>query len=579
MSHRGRSRLPILASIWTPLLCIFLASGAASQGVRSQITKSPAPEASGVLNVRDFGATGDGISVDTAAIKEAVTTAAALGGGTVFFPPGKYVAGTFELLSNVTLDLEAGAVIEGSKNLADYGSIYDYGLGRDYGVNYSGEGLKVGLIVARDVKNISIIGHGAIDGNGDHFFDFSLPHNSHDYDARYTRQGQDFMTPKYGTESGPVEPKPEGRPGTMIILMNAKNVLLRDVTLRNAPNWTLHLANAEDALVTGIHIENNLLLPNNDGIDCIGSHNLHFSDCDIAAGDDDFAFMSSENINVTNCSMTSHSAGIRLENTRYASFDNLIIHSNRGLLVSNRGDEATAHVLFSNIIMETTLITGHWWGKAEPIYIVAGASSTGKGGVRDVHFTNVTAEAESGIVIYGSPDSIIRDVTLDQIRLEIRAPKPSVAQSVGGNFDLRWTAANMATAVFKHDIPAIYCRYVDSFRIQSLKIIWGNDLPDYFSNAVECEDFHDLSATDLEGRQAFASSRSAAIVLRRGTNFSIRDSRAPKGTGVFLSLLGVTGERLFVDNDLSQARQAFQPEKAVLELHGNEMPNERNRQR
>jgi len=569
--HQRRNLSQILTFLWIALACALLPSVAIGQGGRT--VEPPAPAASRVLNVKDFGATGDGRSLDTPAIKKAVRTAAAQGGGTVFFPPGKYVTGTFELLSNVTLDLEAGAVIEGSKNLADYGSIYDYGLGRDYGVNYSGESSKVGLIVARDVKNISIVGRGAIDGSGDDFFDFSLPHDSHDYDARYTRQGQDFMNAKYGTESGPVEMKPEGRPGTMIIVMNAKNVLLRDVTLRNAPNWTLHLANTEDAVVTGIHIENSLLLPNNDGIDCIGSRNVHFSDCDIQAGDDDFAFMSSENINVTNCSMVSHSAGIRLENTHYASFDNLIIHSNRGLLVCNRGVEATAHVLYSNIVMETTLITGHWWGKAEPIYIVAGGSSSGKGGIRDVRFTNISAEAESGIVIYGSPDSIIRDVTLDHIRLEIRAPKPSVAQSVGGNFDLRWTATNMATAVFKHDIPAIYCRYVDGFRIQGLKVIWGNDLPDYFSNALEVEDFHDLGVTGLEGRQAFASSRTPAIVLRRGSDLSVCDSRASRGTGVFLSLLGVTGERLFANNDLRQARQAFQPEKVVLKLHGNEMPS------
>jgi hypothetical protein len=573
MSHRRLSRLQTSAFIWTPIIYILLASGAASQEVGFQNTPSPATGAPVVLNVRDFGATGDGKSLDTAAIKKAVSMAAASGGGTVFFPPGKYVTGTFDLLSNVTLDLAAGSVIEGSKNLADYGSIYDYGLGRDYGVNYSGEGLKVGIIVARDAKNISIIGRGAIDGNGDDFFDFSHPHDTRDYDPRYTRQGQDFMNPKYGTESGPVDPKPKGRPGTMIILLNAKNVLIRDLTLRNAPNWTIHLANSEDAVVTGIHIENNMLLPNNDGIDCIGSHNVHFSDCDIQAGDDDFAIVGSENINVTNCSMISHSAGIRVEDTRYATFDNLSIHSNRGIGVFDRGDGDTEHVLFSNITIDSKLITGHWWGKAEPIYIATKASSKGKGVVRDVRFTNITAEAESGIVIYGSPGNLIRDITFDQIRLEIRAPKPSVAQSVGGNFDLRWTAAGLADAVFKHDIPAIYCRYIDGFRIQGLKVIWGNDLPDYFSNALEGEDFHDLSVADFDGRQAFGSSASAAIALRRGSNVWIRDSRAAKGTGVFLSISGVTGERLFMDNDLSQARQAFQPEKALLKLNGNEMPN------
>lgn len=552
------------------MVCILLARGAASQEIGFQKTRPPAAAAPAVLNVRDFGALGDGKSLDTAAIRKAVTAAVAYGGGTVLFPPGTYVTGTFELLSNITLDLEAGAVIQGSKNLADYGSIYDYGLGRVYGVNSSGEGLKVGLIVAKDVKNISIIGPGAIDGSGDAFFDFSTPHVGQDFDALYTRQGLDFMNAKYGNEYGPYETKPNGRPGTMIILWNTRDVLVRDVTLRNAPNWTLHLANTEGAVISGVHIENNLLLPNNDGIDCIGCHSVHFSDCDIEAGDDDFAFMSSEDINVVNCSMVSHSAGIRLEDTRYSTFDNLSIHSNRGLAVFDRGEGLTDHVLFSNIVLETQLITGHWWGKAEPIYI---ATRSGKGVIRDVRFTNVTAVAESGVLVYGSPGSIIRDITFDHVKIEIHAPRPIAAQSVGGNFDLRWTATSLANAVFKHDIPAVYCRYIDGFKIQGLEINWGKDLPDYFSDAVECEDFHDISVAGFEGRQALGSSRSAAIALRRGSNVLIRDSRAARGTGVFLSLLGVTGERLVVDNDLSQALQAFRPEKAPLRLHGNEMPN------
>jgi len=125
MPHRSRNRWHTLVFIWAPLIYILGATGAASQEVGSQKPVSPAAEGPRVLNVRDFGATGDGKSLDTAAIRKAVKLAAAKGGGTVLFPPGTYVTGTFELLSNVTLDLEAGAVIEGSKNLADYDSIYN----------------------------------------------------------------------------------------------------------------------------------------------------------------------------------------------------------------------------------------------------------------------------------------------------------------------------------------------------------------------------------------------------------------------------------------------------------------------
>ena len=76
--------------------------------------------------------------------------------------------------------------------------------------------------------------------------------------------------------------------------------------------------------------------------------------------------------------------------------------------------------------METFLITGHWWGKGESIYI---AARTGKGlfEIRDVHFTNITADAQSGMMIYGAPDSIVRDIYLDQLRLHIRAPLTRIA--------------------------------------------------------------------------------------------------------------------------------------------------------
>jgi polygalacturonase len=310
--------------------------------------------------VRAFGAHADGVTLDTAAISKAIAAANAAGGGAVVFPPGSYLSGTVELLSNVTLELQAGAVLQASPNVADYGTISQYGFGRNYGVDSSGEGTRIGLIVARNAQNIAITGRGRIDGNGDSFFDLKSFHNTPDFDAKYTRQGADFDAPKYGLEFDPVEAHPAGRPGTLIILSNCHNILIRDVTLSNAPNWTLHLQGSDQATINDIHISNDVLIPNNDGIDCMRSKNIHISDCDIRAGDDDFAIVSSEDVNINNCSLFSYSAAIRLEDTRYSTFGNLSIHANRGLAVFSRGEEHTAHVLFSNITMETFLITGHW---------------------------------------------------------------------------------------------------------------------------------------------------------------------------------------------------------------------------
>jgi hypothetical protein len=547
------------------------------------LAPAPAPAAvtpqwPNVFNVKDFGATGDGKALDTPAITKAIHAANAAGGGTVVFPPGVYLTGTFELLSNVALDLEANAVIEGSTNVADYGSTAEYGFGHTYGVDSTGEGDKVGIIVARNANNIAILGQGMIDGNGDTFFDMTTPHYGLDFDPKYTRQGKDFMKSILETSDGPVQMKPTGRPGTMIVFTHCENVLIRDVTLSNSPNWTLNLFDTQKSVVTGIHIVNSLLLPNNDGIDCMNCKDVHFSDCDIRAGDDDFAFFGSENITVANCSLISHSSGIRLEDSRYSTFSNLSIHANRGIGIYER-EGTTANLTFSGITIETQLLTGHWWGKGEPIFIAVGPPREGgkPGEVRDVRFSNIIGEAEGGIVMYGDSGSWIHDVFLDHVKFKIRAPRKKVSELAGGNFDFRWTATNLANAVFQHDIPGMYCRYIDGLKIDDFKVQWGENLPDYFSNGLQCEDFKNLEINKFEGRQAFRTSKDAAIVLRHGEGVSVRNSRADQGTAVFLSAVRVQGEGLFVNNDLREAQRVFVGGKSRFRLSGNYLPMRRKR--
>jgi hypothetical protein len=558
-------------------LSLLLAARAYGQTSLTPAAPPQAPQAvaAHIYDVRSYGAAGDGKALDTEAIAKAIRAAHAAGGGTVVFSPGIYLTGTVELLSNVTLDVEAGAVIEGSGSVGDYGSISEYGLGRTYGVNSSGEGEKVGIIVARNAENVAIVGQGAIDGDGDEFFG-SKPHYGMDFDPRYTRQGADFMKSMLATGDGPLEVKPAGRPGTMIIFSHCKNILVRDVTLRNAPNWTLHFLDGERIVVEGIHILNSLLLPNDDGIDCIGCRDAHFSDSDIRAGDDDFAFFNADNVTVTNCSLVSHSSGIRVENTRNSVFSNLSIHANRGLGIYER-DGLTANLIFSGIVIETQLLTGHWWGKGEPIFVAIGPprGNASHGQVRDVRFSNITADAEGGMVLYGDSGSWIHGIALDGIRLKIHAPRKNVSQLAGGNFDFRWTATSLANAVFKHDIPGIYARYVEGFTLRDVSISWGSDLPDYFSSAVECEDFSGLEIDGLAARQAFEASPRPAIVLSRGHGVTIRDSRAEAGTSAFVALNAVSGEGLFAGNDLRLAKRVFAAGQGGFQAFGNDLPRTR----
>ena len=539
-----------------------------SNCVLAQLT----PGVGGIFNVRDFGATGDGKTLDTTAISLAISVAAKAGGGTVLFPAGVYVTGTFELRSNITLDLLAGATIKGSQSLGDYDSIETYGLGHNYGVNSSGEGTKVGIIFGRNVENVAIIGQGTIDGTGDDFFDFSKPHLSLDFDPASTRQGPTSEQALHQIADGPVEFKPEGRPGTMIACFGCRNVLFRDVTLRDAPNWTVHLQNAEHAIVSGVHIFNDPLLPNNDGFDCFGCKDVHFSDCDIHTGDDDFAIVNSRDISVVNCSLTSRSSGIRVEATEYGTFSNLSIHSNRGIAIYERGAGKTDHLIFSNIVIETQLYGGHWWGKGEPIYIVAAKpSAPGTGEVSDVLFSGITGEAESSIVLYGSPDAPLRDTRLSDVHFTLRTTRKDVSDTVGGNFDFRWTAIDRSQAVFKHDIPGIFGRYCNGLHIHDFSVQWRGQNPGFFSSAIQLEDFRDLDLNGFEGKQA-PDSTAPVISLTRGNGVAIRNSKVESGSGTFVFTSHVQGEKLFSGNDVSDANAVFGGDRSSFHTYGDVLP-------
>lgn len=534
----------------------------------------PAPAAQRVFYVRDFGATGDGHTLDTAAILRAIAAASAAGGGRIVLTPGIYLTGTIQLRSNITLDIEAGAVLLGSSNLADYAQAKPLGLGLKYAENSSGEvdpaGV-VGIIFADNVENIAIVGQGVIDGNSAAFFDRKSPHWGHDFDAKYARNPEGFEAGVQRTDDGPIHYRPAGRPGTLVIFFHARNIVVRDVTFRNAPNWTFHMQHSQHAVINGLRIDNDVTVPNNDGIDCMDCRDVHVSDCSISTGDDDFAIVASEDFHVNNCTLVSRSAAIRLEDTRYATFSNLSIDANRGIGVFERGGGYTADILFSDIVMRTHLLWGHWWGKAEPIYIVSAGNSP-KGGVRNVRFSNIIAESEAGILIDGTQQNPIRDVSFDRVKMMIRPPKPEVAKAMGGNFDLRWTAPTLETAVFKHDIPALYSRWANGLRIDSFEVAWQDALPDYFSNGITVEDFDGLEISGFHGSQAPAAEAEAAIVLRRGRSFSIRDSTATAGTGTFLRAEQATQPGLFVNNNLTQAKRGFAPARPAFTFSGNALP-------
>src|SRR5439155_25680457 len=124
---------------------------------------------------------------------------------TVYLGQGIYVSGTVSLKSHMTLKLDAGAVLSGSHNINDYWPSSRVGLGHTYGTDIAGEGQLTGLLVAKDVTDVTIEGPGTIDGQSDAFMS-GIIHKPHDYAPEAVRNPAAFEKAMDDPAYGPLEP-------------------------------------------------------------------------------------------------------------------------------------------------------------------------------------------------------------------------------------------------------------------------------------------------------------------------------------------------------------------------------------
>ena len=313
---------------------------------------------------------------------------------------------------------------------------------------------------------------------------------------------------------------------------------------------------------------NNLLIPNNDGIN-ITAKNARISDCNISAGDDAIAANDCEHLVVSNCVLRSRSSAIRFCGGQSCWVQNLVIYdSNRGI-----GIYGSAHdVSFSDVLIQTRLHTGHWWGKSEPIHISTSLhrEATSEAPIQNIRFSNIVADSESGILVYGTESQPIRDLSFERIKLRIRGGANSDA--VGGNFDLRGIGGGPELAIVAHAIPGLYCQYVDGLQIRGFQLEWSDPLPGYFSDGIYCDHFTNLVVDGFTGRQAQPLGQGAAIALHHGATVTIRDCAATRGAGTFVLLEDVKDQRLFANNDLGDARQVTEPALTQFTMVGNSLP-------
>ncbi|MEP6948492.1 MAG: hypothetical protein ABI863_04435 [Ginsengibacter sp.] len=145
-----------------------------------------------------------------------------------------------------------------------------------------------------------------------------------------------------------------------------------------------------------------------------------------------------------------------------------ITNSTRGIGIFVRDEGSLENITFSNINIETHLRTGDWWGNGEPIHIsaVRGKENVKPGQIKHVIFENIICKGENGMLVYGSDESIIEDVSFDHVRFELADSR--LNEVAGGNIDLR--GSSLEKSLFARDIPGLLIQYVKGLRINDFKL-------------------------------------------------------------------------------------------------------------
>lgn len=362
-------------------------------------------------SVKEFGAQGDGESLDTPAIQKAIDTATAGGGGTVYFPAGTYLSGTIVLKNHVSLYLDAGAAILGSTDINDY-PVKIPQL-RSYTDNYTIRS----LIYAEQATNISILGRGTINGQGAAFKD---------------RRSQD----------DPYKQRPY-----MIRMIECRDVTVRDVTIINSPMWVQHYLACEDVIIDGITVDS-YVAGNNDGIDIDSCNKVRISNCNIWSGDDAIVLKATtpkkcQNVTVTNCVLSTRCNAFKLGTESTGGFENIVfsnstIHDTRlAAIALEEVDGGTLErISISNITMKNvgTAIFMRLGNRGRP-YLAKGPGGSrgtwvrepdleipGVGKFSQVVISNVQAvEVDSiGCSITGIPEHPVENITLENISIQFK---------------------------------------------------------------------------------------------------------------------------------------------------------------
>lgn len=380
-------------------------------------------------NVLNYGAKNDSSKIATKAIAAAIDAASKKGGGTIYFPAGRYLTGPIHLKSNITIFIDAGAELNFSNNFDDYLPMVES--------RYEGVDVKSfsPLFYAYKAENIAIIGRGIINGHGQKWwnyvlnFDDTKPRNK--WQKIFDAENKNIIMPDDSaqTKRGFLRPP-------FIQPMYCKNVRVEGITIVNSPFWTINPEFCENVTVDGVTI-NNPHSPNTDGINPESCKYVHITNCHISVGDDCITVKSgrdipgrtkaapAENYTITNCTMLAGHGGVVIGSemsgdVRKITISNCVFDgTDRGIRIkTTRGRGGVVEeIRVSNIIMKNikqqAVVLDMMYAKMpqEPI-------SERTPQFRNIHLSNITAQTNQAIYINGLAEMPVEDVTFNDIQFD-----------------------------------------------------------------------------------------------------------------------------------------------------------------
>jgi Glycosyl hydrolases family 28 len=388
-----------------------VAAGSVSGGLNGAVSVAKSAASAGKdYPASLFGIRSDGSTLNTRSIQFGIDYINKNGGGRLVFQVGRYLTGSIYLKSDVTLQLEEGAVLVGSLNPFDYDKLSI-----------------TALVFAIDQHDIGITGKGIIDGQGRQLA------------ANVTELIHKGLINDLFRNDRPQE----SNRAMLINFRNCSNVLLRGVTLRNSASWVQTYDQCRNLVLDNIYVDSEAFW-NNDGIDIMDCDSVAVTNDYIDAADDGICLKSQDaskccnNVVVSNCTIRSSANAIKFGTTSFGGFRNIRIVNNKvfDTYRSAIALEAVDGGFVENVVVDSLQA----FNTGNAIFLRIGERSPGKKGrLEHIRIDHVYVEIPAGkpdagydyegpiedmprnvspVVIAGMPDALISGISLKNVEIK-----------------------------------------------------------------------------------------------------------------------------------------------------------------